>query len=189
MQEPEGANGGIGPLLRTVNTVEPYPFRVLVVQNFYGVTVVTTTRTTAQPSASGTKITNPATANRKHTPTSVRRVVMMTPPCHSACACPFREKNIGKWCLAKDQKEVLRKGDVLGAILHGSNLPHVGDRNCARLHSALGYRAPAEFERTVAPPDTCGAATQLVEVRYCLGRYIRLSVLCGFYAIRVHIHR
>ena len=31
--------------------------------------------------------------------------------------------------------------------------------NGARLHSALGYRAPEEFERTVASPDTCGAAT------------------------------
>ncbi len=31
--------------------------------------------------------------------------------------------------------------------------------NCARLHSALGYRAPEEFERTVASPDTCEAAT------------------------------
>ena len=31
--------------------------------------------------------------------------------------------------------------------------------NRVRLHSALGYRAPEEFERTVASPDTCGAAT------------------------------
>ena len=31
--------------------------------------------------------------------------------------------------------------------------------NGARLPSALGYRAPEEFERTVASPDTCGAAT------------------------------
>ena len=30
---------------------------------------------------------------------------------------------------------------------------------CARLHSALGYRAPQEFERAVAWPDTSGAAT------------------------------
>ena len=113
----EGANGGIDPLPRTVDTVEPDPFSVLVVQNFYGVTVETTTRTTAQPSASGTKITNPVTANRKHIPTSARRVVMMTPYCHSACARPLYEKIIGTERLAKDQKEVLRRGDGLGAIL------------------------------------------------------------------------
>ncbi len=31
--------------------------------------------------------------------------------------------------------------------------------HCARLHSALDYRAPEEFERTVAARDTCEAAT------------------------------
>ena len=31
--------------------------------------------------------------------------------------------------------------------------------NGARLHSALGYRAPEEFEWTVASPEMCSAAT------------------------------
>jgi hypothetical protein len=31
--------------------------------------------------------------------------------------------------------------------------------NRARLHSALGYRPPEEFEQAVAPVNPCGAAT------------------------------
>jgi hypothetical protein len=37
---------------------------------------------------------------------------MMTPPCHSTCERPLYGKVIGRRRLAKDQKELLRKGQI-----------------------------------------------------------------------------
>src|SRR5262249_52218207 len=54
------------------------------------------------------------TAPRKPAPTSARRVViMMTPPCHSACEFPLSEKDIVAKRGAKDTKELLRRGHSL----------------------------------------------------------------------------
>src|SRR6185295_20280337 len=54
------------------------------------------------------------TAPRKPAPTSARRVVMMTPPCHSACKPRLYEKDIGTGHGAKDTKELLRRGHSHG---------------------------------------------------------------------------
>ena len=40
----------------------------------------------------------------------------MTPPCNAAGERPLCQESIGTWRVAKDPKEVRRKGDNLGAI-------------------------------------------------------------------------
>src|SRR4029077_19187272 len=89
------------------------------------------------------------TAPRKPAPTSARRVVIMTPPCHSACNPRLYEKDIDTGGGAKDTKELLRRGHSLGVLLLFIRLPvfhllvlgsHVEDASAWRPQAQKNWR-------------------------------------------------
>src|SRR5437773_4559614 len=92
--------------------------------------------TMVQPS--GTETTNPMTPSRNPAPTSARRLVMMTPPCYTACEHLLCEKNSARGVGRKTGKKYFEGGSLgarraahthghLHRSLFGAATPHAPD--------------------------------------------------------------
>src|ERR1700704_2699979 len=112
----------------------------------------------AQPS--GTETTIPMTTIRKPAPTSARRLVMMTPPCNSACERQLCEKNSARGGGRKTRRKYFGGGIVLGPFCNGRwetprTVRFLSRGVCApyRTHSSVGWAAatPWAYQHCGAP--------------------------------------